>query len=184
MSELNPQQLRLVSEYIADPKRNGRAAAVRAGYSPVSAKTLAYQVLSKPEAIEMIKKADKTRATKLGFTAERVLSELAKIAFADLSKGVSYDDEGNPVASDISEMAVETSSNEKGNRTKSVKIRTVKPADKVSALVQIGKHLGIFADKVEVTGNLSLIDLVTQSFKEPELTEIPALEPEDESSSV
>ena len=54
------------------------------------------------------------------------------------------------------------------NKGKQVNIKTVSTAEKTAALVQIGKHLGMFKEKVEVSTDSSLLDLVTQSFKTEE----------------
>ena len=96
-SELNARQLQFCREYIVD--LNGTKAAIRAGYSERTAAAIAHENLRKPEIRAEIERLAANRATRLEITADRVLEELARIAFADpeteegrltLAKGIKF----------------------------------------------------------------------------------------------
>lgn len=94
---------------------------------------------------------------KFDVTAEKVLAELARIAFANVQDYVSVDGEGIPMPdfsavtrqqfAAIGEVTFEDI--ETGQRTgKRVKFKLL---DKKGALVDLGKHLGLFKDQAVVT---------------------------------
>lgn len=70
-----------VREYLVD--LNGRQAAIRAGYSPGSARQTASELLATPDVQAAVQKAMDERATRTGITAERVLERIWGIATAD-----------------------------------------------------------------------------------------------------
>lgn len=103
-------------------------------------------------------------AEKLAITKERVLGELAKIGFSNMLDYVRVGDDGLPYtdfsaldrdkAAVIQEVHVEMGTavdiDENGERT-SVPVRKVrfKLADKRAALVDLGRHLGLFIQRIE-----------------------------------
>jgi len=78
---MNLRQSRFVDEYLID--LDGKHAAIRAGYAPSDAKNQAYRLLRTPEIADAIHAAMAERSRRTGITPERVLEELARIAFAD-----------------------------------------------------------------------------------------------------
>jgi phage terminase small subunit len=78
---MTPRQLRFVDEYLID--LNGGRAAIRAGYSAVSAMSRAAIFLRQPDIAAAIERAMATRSLRTGITPARVLEEYARIAFAD-----------------------------------------------------------------------------------------------------
>jgi len=129
---------RFVSEYVID--FNGTQAAIRAGYSPRSASSIAERLLRKDE----IRAALDALARRAEINAERVLQERASIAFfnpkdlftADgrLKKPSELD---GHVAAAIAGLDVE--SHDSGAVT--VKYRF---ADKNASLTALEKHLGLY----------------------------------------
>jgi len=87
--ELTVRQLRFVEEYLVD--NNAKQAAIRAGYSARSAGRYACGLLQHPEIKERIRRGTEARSRRLRLEAERVLSEYARIAFADLRRYVVRD---------------------------------------------------------------------------------------------
>lgn len=99
-------------------------------------------------------------------TTERVLTEYAKIGFADIKDFLafrtektvdSYDDEGKPVYSYRQVVDAKPSEEIDGTMINEVAISRdgtfkFKLHDKKAALDMIGKHLGMFTEKVELTG--------------------------------
>lgn len=78
---LTPKQQRFVDEYLID--LNGTQAAIRAGYSASTAAEQAYDLLRKPQIVDSIAVARKAQQERTQITADKVVTELALIAFAD-----------------------------------------------------------------------------------------------------
>lgn len=79
MVKLTQKQKRFVDEYLID--LNATQAAIRAGYSEKSAARIAVELLNKTQVSEFLQKALKQRAERTEITQDRVLCELANIAF-------------------------------------------------------------------------------------------------------
>ena len=75
---LNAKQALFVCEYLVD--RNATQAAIRAGYSPKTAGSQAWDLLQKPEIAEAISKQVQTVAAKLELSHESVLRDIVRIA--------------------------------------------------------------------------------------------------------
>lgn len=86
--ELTDKQRIFVAEYLID--FNSTRAAIAAGYSPKTARQSGYENLTKPYIMAEIKKRKKDLINDLGITAQRVLLEYAKIAFADITSIVQF----------------------------------------------------------------------------------------------
>jgi len=78
---MTPRQRRFVDEYLID--LDGKHAAIRAGYAPSDAKDRAHRFLKRPEIVDAVAAAMAERSRRTGITPERVLEELARIAFVD-----------------------------------------------------------------------------------------------------
>lgn len=76
-----PRHIRFAQEYAID--LNGQAAAIRAGFSAKTAGVKAAQLLKLPHVQAEIQRITDRHAGKLGVKLERVLQELALIAFVD-----------------------------------------------------------------------------------------------------
>ncbi len=99
-------------------------------------------------------------------TTERVLTEYAKIAFADIKDFLAFktertvidhDDEGRPIYDYKQVVDAKPSEEIDGTMVNEVSISRdgtfkFKLHDKKAALDMIGKHLGMFTEKVELTG--------------------------------
>ncbi|MDE2229916.1 MAG: terminase small subunit [Alphaproteobacteria bacterium] len=99
---MTPRQRRFVDEYLID--LDGRHAAIRAGYAPSGAKNRAYHLLQTPEIADAIAAAMAERSRRTGITPERVLEELARIAFVDWRRLAAWGPNGVAVA-DSSDLA-------------------------------------------------------------------------------
>ncbi len=88
---LNPRQLAFCREYVID--HNGKQAAIRAGYAEGSAEVTASRVLSNANVKQRIAELEKPAIEKAEVTVERIIQELANIAFFDIRE--LYDDQGN-----------------------------------------------------------------------------------------
>lgn len=148
---MTKKQKRFVEEYLID--LNATQAAIRAGYSPDTAYSIGNENLKKPEIKTRIDKAMAERSKRTGVNADRVVMELAKIAF------VNADDVIDFKTATVKEGALP----EDLAAIQSVKVKTfgedglereIKMADKIKTLELLGRHLGMFKDKVEVSGAL------------------------------
>ena len=149
---MTKKQKRFVEEYLID--LNATRAAIRAGYSPETAGSIGAENLKKLEIKSKIDKAMAERSRRTGINQDRVLQELARIGFAKITDVV--DPETAEIRTDASDddlaciQSIKIKPNEFGTE------REVKLYDKKSALVDLGKHLGLFKDKVELTGDMEL----------------------------
>ena len=149
---MTKKQKRFVEEYLID--LNATQAAIRAGYSPHTAKDIGCENLAKPNIAAAISKAMAERSRRTGINQDRVLQELARIGFAKITDVV--DPETAKILPDASEddlaciQSIKIKPNEFGTE------REVKLYDKKAALVDLGKHLGLFKDKVELSGDMDL----------------------------
>lgn len=143
MAELTAQHQRFVDEYVID--RNGKQAAIRAGYSEKTAEQQASRLLRNVKVQEAIEAKLKRISMKTELTAEWVLKEFA---------------ENHRLAREMGELQASN-----------------------KALENIGKHLGMFTDKVkmdvqgevshnheyhveqQITGDPETIELLKQLYK-------------------
>ncbi|HJC48035.1 MAG TPA: terminase small subunit [Candidatus Lachnoclostridium pullistercoris] len=161
---MTQKQKRFIEEYLID--LNATQAAIRAGYSPDTAKSIGSENLTKPDIQARIARAMAERSRRTGVNADRVVMELAKIAFVNANDVI--DPDTATVRSDA--LPEDTAA------IQSVKVKTfgedglereIKMADKLKALELLGRHLGMFKDKVELSGALEtektkLDDLIQQ----------------------
>lgn len=173
---LTEKQKRFVNEYLID--LNATQAAIRAGYSEKTANRIGTENLSKLVIQNEINKRMKDREIRTEITQDMVVRELAAIAFSngtDYSRIVtkqSVDDTGNTVEYlDVEFKNTDELTDEQKKAIAGIKQTkfgiAVKTCDKVKALELLGKHLGMFKDKVEVSGTLKaeqskLDDLIKQ----------------------
>ena len=78
---MTKKQKRFCEEYLID--LNATQAAIRAGYSPDTAKAIGCENLTKPDIRAHIDRAMAERSRRTGVNADRVIQELAKIAFVN-----------------------------------------------------------------------------------------------------
>lgn len=76
-----PKRDLFVQEFLVD--LNGTQAAIRAGYSQKTARSIACELLTKPDIQEAIAAAFKARVERTQITADRVMKEVALAAFLD-----------------------------------------------------------------------------------------------------
>lgn len=170
---LTAKQKRFCDEYLIDI--NATQAAIRAGYSPKTAEQTASRLLRNVKVQEYIAKRQKELSRSTEITQERVIKELALIAFsnnADYAHVVEkkmkaevggalvdvLDEDGKPVMYRTVEPVLTEELTEEQKRALAVIKKgreglEVKSCDKVKALELLGKHLGIFTDKIEANVN-------------------------------
>lgn len=164
---LNDKQQRFVDEYLKD--LNATQAAIRAGYSAKTAYAIAEKLLRKVEIQQAIQKAMKARSDRTEITQDRVLQELARLAFFDARK--MFNGDGSPKA--IHELDDDTAAAiigldvvDVGNSEIGIgQVLKYKVADKGAALTNAMRHLGMFNDKLDVNVTNTLAERLARAKK-------------------
>lgn len=157
--KLPPMQDRFVDEWLID--FNGTQAAIRAGYSERSARSIAGRLLTKDNIQAEISRRQRDLQRRTEVSQERVVKELARVAFADATDYVQVETrtvEKND-GTELSYQTVtltETAELSADQRAAIAGIKQgangveVKLHDKIKALELLGRHIGMFNDKLEV----------------------------------
>lgn len=158
---LTPKEKAFVREYLVD--LNQTAAAKRAGYGGThdSSKQLGAKLMRKAGIKRAIKQAMDARAKRTNVTADRVLEEIARIAFVDVRELFNEDGTlknprqlGAEVAAALSSIDV----SEVGGGDAPVSVtKKAKLHDKVGALTLAARHLGMLNDKLKIEGEVVAI---------------------------
>lgn len=153
---MTKKQKLFVEEYLID--LNATQAAIRAGYSAKTAQEQASRLLSNVMVQGSIAKAMAERSKRTGINQDRVIQELARIAFVNPQNVIDSEDASvreNATEDDlacIQSVKVKMMSGEKGSSVE----REVRLNDKMKALELLGKHLGMFKDKLELETDMDL----------------------------
>ncbi len=157
---LTAKQQRFADEYLID--LNATQAAIRAGYSPNAATEQGSRLLTNAKVRAYINQRMAEHSARTGVNQERILRELARIAFLDPTQLVNMD---------TVELNAETSADDRA-AIASVKVKTIpfeegegvereiRFADKIKALELLGKRYGMWIDKqqVDVNGAVQILD--------------------------
>lgn len=172
---MTDKQKRFCDEYLID--LNATQAAIRAGYSEKTATEQGARLLANVKVQEYIQERKDKRIKRTEITQDMVLKELATIAFSNATdyarvvekdamvevNGVTVpleDAEGNPMKYRTVEPTLTSELTEEQKKALAVVKKgkdgfEIKPYDKVRALELLGKHLGMWTEKVEVSGNVN-----------------------------
>lgn len=156
--ELTPKQAEFVRQYLVD--LNATAAAKRAGYSKKTADRIASELLAKSNVREAIAAAQAKREQRTEITQDKVVAELAKIAFGTARDVMDWGPNGVTLKSsgELSDDQAASVAEVSETTTKEGGSLKLKRHDKVKALELLGRHLGMFTDKVknEISGGLEI----------------------------
>ena len=150
---------------------NARAtqAAIRAGYSTLTAGAIGAENLKKPQIRARIDKALAAQSRRTGVTADRVVRELARVAFANSQDVIDYDDATVKATAARDDTAAIASVRVKTIPTKDGKgvEREVRMHDKLKALELLGKRYGLFTDNVNLSGEgvVQIVDDIPKTSK-------------------
>ena len=153
MSKAQAKQAIFVREYMIH--RNGTKAAIAAGYAPRSASVTSCRLLRNAKVQSTVAELTDERLDRLEITADTVLQELAKIAFANMKDYLAVETDGSisvdvsqispNQASALADLRIDVFVSEKGR----IRRRRVRLASKTRALELLGKHLKLWADRTE-----------------------------------
>lgn len=176
MAKLTDKQRIFANEYLVDLNATR---AYKKAYPGVKKDETAAQagsrMLRNVKVKEYIDKRMREREIRTEITQDKVLQELATIAFSngtDFAKVVEknetrpvYNDNGDIIGKEeitYKDVELEITDNLPMNKKKAIAAIkntkfgiAVETCDKVKALELLGKHLGMFKDKLEVTGNIN-----------------------------
>ncbi len=169
---LTQQQQLFVREYLID--LNATQAWIRAGGNPVNADKVGAKMMKKGTLVQIaVARAMAERSARVGITGDRVLRQFARIAFGD--PRVLFRDDGS--LRPPTEYSEDDASMIEGVKTRRIveldgdgkmqqaEIQEVKIASQVGALTALGRHLGLFNDKLDVTVNGSLAARLQEAYK-------------------
>lgn len=150
--KLKPREEQFCAEYVVDFV--GSAAARRAGVPEKGAKVWACRALAMEPIQERIAELMAKRAERTGITGDRVIAELGCVGFSRVTDFMRITKDGEPAIdlSDltddqkaaIAEVTVEDFTSGRGDDAREVRRVRFKLHNKVDALVNLGRHLGIF----------------------------------------
>lgn len=165
VKQLTPRQERFVEEYMIDS--NATQAAIRAGYAVKGAEVTGCKLLRVPKVQALVDQKRTALAKRTEVSAERVIAEYCKIAFADMKDYVTIETATGNVRLDfskipmggtaaIAEITQEEFTDGVGQEAREVKRTKFKLYDKLRALDALAKHLGLFVDRSEeeLTGEI------------------------------
>ena len=155
---MTPKQQRFVDEYLID--LNATQAAIRAGYSAKTANEQGARLLTNVSVRSAIAAAQQERAKRTHITQDRVLQEIARIAFSDvralynedgsLKKPGELTDEAAAALASVEVMEIG------GDDAPLTLTKKTKVFDKVAALTLAARHLGMLNDKLKLGGDLAI----------------------------
>lgn len=159
---MNPKQAAFVREYLID--KNGRQAAIRAGYSAKTAESKASQLLRIVKVSRAVALGIEKQVAKAEITADRTLQEIVRLATVDL-RGF-YDESGNlkPLHTLTPEQGAALAGVETLKRNITAgdgemeTVYKIKLWDKTRALEMLAKHFALLVERVEHSGSISLVE--------------------------
>lgn len=175
-NKLTPKQKRFVDEYLID--LNAAQAAIRAGYNEKTARQIASEYLTKPNIQAEIQKRQNRLQNKLEITQERVLQELAAIAFANGSDFAKVVNDGlfpsvKMIPTD--ELPADKLPAIAGIKSTQTGVE-VKLHDKVKALELLGKYLGTFDGAAEQSQSENNLFDAINSCGEEDFDDLPEIQ--------
>jgi len=135
--KLTPKQQRFVQEYLID--LNASQAAARAGYSKKTSDQLGYQLLQKASVQAAIQQGQKKAAEKAELSVDWVVGRLRTVAERCMQNEPVLDRKGEPVLVETPTGALAPAYVFQANAAN-------------RSLELLGKHVGMFPDRVEHTG--------------------------------
>ena len=155
--ELTPKQAAFVREYLID--LNATQAVIRSGYSAKTAHVTAAKMLSNAKVQGAVQIGMSARAEKAELSAERVLKELCCLALYDpaeiAKESVTCPADIAKLPEHVRRCIIGWSWDKMGNFV-------LKLSPKTPNLELLGRHLALFRDKLELSGEVDFKDILEQ----------------------
>jgi phage terminase small subunit len=152
---LTPKQATFIQNYLIT--LNATEAAKLSGYSPKTAKAIGSTLLTNVNVAAALKRERARLADRYEVKIDRVLRELARIAFSDMADFMASGPDGSPVldfskltpdqSAVLQEVTVEEFRDGRSDR-RQVRRTKFRKESKIAALELLGKYLGMFSENV------------------------------------
>lgn len=162
MAKLTDKQKCFCEEYLVD--LNATQAAIRAGYKSKTARSQGQRLLTNVYIQQYLQQLMDERSERTEITADRVLKELAAIAFSDRTELAQVGKHGEVNFTPTEQLPDEIKKIIAGieNGKYGTKVTTY---DKVKALELLGKHLGLFTSGADNSAALEKLDEVLEKIE-------------------
>lgn len=174
VQKLNDRHIATIDEYMVNGFRKAEAMVV-AGYKESYARRFAWAFFKQPLIREEIEKRRRMTRARVEVTEQRIVQEYAKIAFASFGDYVTIDEDGyahidlrgadDDMMAAIGEYTVESYMEKDGDDIRTVKKAKFKLSDKKAALDSLARHLGMFKDRIEVDGEVKVVEALQAARK-------------------
>lgn len=155
---LTPKQRRFVAEYLID--LNATQAAIRAGYSKKTAKSIGAENLTKPDIQAAVAAKTETQLAKIDLTAEKVKERIGILAFQDVREFFDADGNLKPItqlgdaaAYRVASFEVIKKNAEAGDGIIDT-VHKLKTVDAIKNLEMLAKHFGLLLERVDHSGTI------------------------------
>ena len=146
---------------------NGSESAIYAGFSPDTARQQAWQILQREDVQSFLQKIRLDYQQKTGITREKVLGEIAKLAFSDIRNYYTEDDKLKAICDlDDNEAAALSSLKTYEEKIPGTDVviglnKEIKLYNKLDGLEKLARHLGLY----EKDNNQSAVSISVPEIK-------------------
>jgi phage terminase small subunit len=158
--ELTRKEQRFVAEYTID--QNATQAAIRAGYSQRTARSIGSENLARPAIADAIAMATQAQSERLKRTADHVVREVERLAFSNILDYITPSEDGGVVVdlsaltrdqgAAIQDVTIEQFMDGKGADARPVRRIKFKLHDKKGPLEMLGRRFAAFPTRLEHSG--------------------------------
>lgn len=145
-SNLKPQHQAFVHAYLES--FNATQSAIKAGFNPTHAKAYGYQLLQRSDIKTEIERFTKMKADYVKVEQFQLVEQLTKIAFADITDYITWNHEEVNFVQDLDYVDGQVVAEVYAHNGK----RKIRLHDKLKAIELLGKHLGLFSERINVGG--------------------------------
>jgi phage terminase small subunit len=159
---------KFAEEYVID--LNGTRAAQAAGIAQSGAHVWASRALKKAKVQRIIAELQAKRASKTELKAEKVIEEIQRLAFSNMQDYTRVDSDGKAVLdmstitrdqfAAVQEIREDATGGTGDGERKVVLRTTLKLSDKTKNLELLGRHLGMFNDKLSAEITMTLASTI------------------------
>lgn len=149
--KLTAKQQRFIDEYLVD--FNATQAAIRAGYRKQNAYQIGSENLRKPKIQSEIARRQKDLQRRTEVSQDQVVRQLQRIAFADATV---------VCVTDFDNLTEDQRAAIQGIKPTNFGWE-IKLCDKIKALELLGRHIGMFNDKLEIKGAIDIASVLAEA---------------------